>query len=622
MYSLNCSALDAVYLDVQNTAIQTVRRTLLVLSALTIFVSLAFGQSSVPGWRQADRVAIITIEGAIDQTTARSVRRRITQAEQGGFDAMVFEINSPGGGVGAVLEITGAIKGSSIANTIAWVNTDAYSGGAIIALACSEIVSSSPGSMGDAFPVVQTINQEQQRSGLRGLTPDERTKILPVLLADVTDSARRHGYDEYLVQAIVIDGIELWLVENTQSGARWAINANEFRSLFGEDPPRGKPMLAQVTGGRPTAPAPDENEGSDGSERAPADSAADPNAEPSKEFQPASDALRDVAEEFASPERIGELAFDLPTNRPDFSAADADEYRLVAYINDGSAPIVMREDQLELLGFSSGIINTDEELRAFLGADTMIRQGESWSEKLVRFLNSTAVRGFLIVVFLVALFVEMLAPGIGLGGGIAVTALALLLAPPMLIGMAGWWELIAIGVGIICLMLEAFVLPGFGLFGIVGLVGLFGGLLGTFIPSGGSFAAPSTQQDLLTGATTMLLALVTTCIVCWLIVKNMTSIPILDRLVLSGSTGVAADPSGDSVLSAINPDIDAPVRIGDTGTTTTPLRPSGQADIDGEILSVYAAIGYIEAGTPVRVTGVSALRIEVSPIEHASEENA
>ena len=603
----------------QNPPIQLVRRTFAALSVLTIFVSLALGQSSVPGWRQADRVAIITIEGPIDQTTARSVRRRITQAEQGGFGAMVFEINSPGGGVGAVLEITGAIKASSIANTVAWVNTDAYSGGAIIALACSEIVSSSPGSMGDAFPVIQTINEEQQRGGLRGLTPDERTKILPVLLADVTDSARRHGYDEYLVQAIVIDGIELWLVEDTETGARWAINANEYSTLFAEEPPRGKPMLAEVTGGRPTGPAADE---SAEPEQPGGEDDADPNTEPSRDFQPASDSLRDVTEEFSSPERIGELAFDLPTNRPDFSGSDSDRYRFVAYINDGSAPIVMREDQLELLGFSSGIINTDEELRAFLGADTMIRQGESWSEKLVRFLNSTPVRGFLIVVFLVALFVEMMAPGFGLGGGVAIGALALLLAPPMLIGMAGWWEIIAIGAGIIFLMLEAFVLPGFGVFGVIGLISLFGGLLGTFVPAGGSFAAPATQKDLLTGATTILLALATTGVVCWLIVKNMASIPILDRLVLSGSTGVAADPGGDSLLKAINPDIDAPVRVGDEGVTTTPLRPSGQADIEGEIMTVFAAIGYIEPGTRVRVTSVGSMRVAVEPTESNDEESA
>ncbi|MFK7759181.1 MAG: hypothetical protein AB8C13_04455, partial [Phycisphaerales bacterium] len=44
---------------------------------------------SVPASRQADRVAIITIEGPIDRITAMSVRRRITEAENSGFNAMV-----------------------------------------------------------------------------------------------------------------------------------------------------------------------------------------------------------------------------------------------------------------------------------------------------------------------------------------------------------------------------------------------------------------------------------------------------------------------------------------------------------------------------------------------------
>jgi membrane-bound ClpP family serine protease len=151
----------------------------------------------VPAERQADKVVAITIEGPIDATTALSVRRRIALAEKGGANAIVIEINSPGGELGAVLEITNAIKASAISNTVAWVNPDAYSGGAIVALACREIVSSSPASMGDAFIVTQTVVQGQNRMGLRGLTPDERTKLLPVLLADVTDSARRAGWDEY-----------------------------------------------------------------------------------------------------------------------------------------------------------------------------------------------------------------------------------------------------------------------------------------------------------------------------------------------------------------------------------------------------------------------------------------
>ncbi len=598
-----------------------INRGLALLSLLAIFASLTVAQSAIPASRQGDRVAVITIEGPIDAMTARSVNRRIAQAENGGFDAMVFELNTPGGGLGAVLDITASIKGSSITNTIAWVNHDAYSGGAIIALACREIVSSSPAAMGDAFIIVPPTFQDAYKTGrttLRALTPDERTKALPVLLADVTDSARRHGYDEYLVQAIVVDGIELWLVEDPDTGARYAINFNEYLLLFDEDPLRGKPMLAGATGGVSTAPEsverPEPN--SDGSS---SDGFTPPDYDPSKDFQPASDTLGDIEQEFSNPERIGELAFDVATNRPEFSASDTGKYRMVAYVSDGTAAIVMREGQMQELGFSSGVINTDEELMTFMGAKEMIRQGESWSESLVRLLTNPFARGLFIVVFLVAMFIEMIAPGFGFGGTVALIALGLLIAPAAILGFAGWWEVVAIGAGIILLMLEAFVLPGFGVFGVLGLISLFGGLLGTFIPAGGSFAAPSTQQDLLTGATTMLLSLVTAGVVMWLILKNMKSIPILDRLMLSGATGVSADPSGHSLLSVIAPHADDIARVGDRGMTTTPLRPSGQADIEGELMTVYAGIGYIEPGTAVRVTSVQPMRIEVEPDNQGSK---
>ena len=75
---------------------------------IVLLASLAIAQPTpstpvtVPASRQADRVAIITIEGAIDAITAMSVKRRITEAEAGGYNAIVFEIDSPGGGVGAV----------------------------------------------------------------------------------------------------------------------------------------------------------------------------------------------------------------------------------------------------------------------------------------------------------------------------------------------------------------------------------------------------------------------------------------------------------------------------------------------------------------------------------------
>lgn len=585
---------------------------------------------SIPASRQANRVAVITVEGGIDAITAMSVRRRILAAETAGMDAMVFEINSPGGELGAVLEISNLIKSSAIPNTIAWVHPDAYSGGAIVALACNEIVTSSPASMGDAFIVTFGAG------GLRGLSPDERTKLLPPLMADVTDSARRSGYDEYLVQAIVADGIELWLAQEIATGELIAINEAEHRLLFEEEVVRGKPMLAQVTGGIQTYQTPadqaetdpsgagegaaDETQDEDetavggGEDRAdiPQNQGDDLNA-----YRPASETLRDVEREFASSERSGELMLEYPSTRAVITAKDRGGYRLVGYITDGSAAIVMRDDQLEYLGFSSGVVGNDEELKSFFGAKELVRVRMSWSEKLVRFMVNPIVRGFLIVVLLLALFVEMIMAGTGIAGAVAVGALVLILGPGAMIGLSGWWELIAIVVGVLCLAIEIFVTPGVGLFGVVGFVALFGGLLGTFVSAGGSMPNPQMQKDLTTGAATVLLAFITAGIGWWLIIKNAQNLPLFDKFILTGATGVGGMPQ-KSMLHAIVAD-DGCVRVGSEGITTTPLYPIGQADFDGEIVDVYAAFGTIEQGKAVRVVSATAMRIEVEAIEAPSD---
>ncbi|MCC5822402.1 MAG: hypothetical protein LAT64_06675 [Phycisphaerales bacterium] len=585
----------------------------------------------IPAYRQADKVVVITLTGGIDSITAMSVRRRIELAERGGADAIVLDIDSPGGEVGAVLEITNAIKGSSIANTVAWINPDAYSGGAIVALACREIVANSPASMGDAFPVTMAAVPGQSRVGLRGLTPDERTKILPVLLADVTDSARRNGWDEYMVQAVVIDGIELWWVEDKDTGMTMAVNEEEYKMLFGRMPVRGRPLLAGVTGGvqsspttPPRRPAPLPGEDAE-AEADPAETEPAPapprtrrasEAENGQGFLPASEALRDIADEFASAERT-DLRLEQASQRPVLTPADAGRFNDLGYLTDGTAPIVMRDDQMRRFGFAIEIIRNDEELTAFFGARELIRVNENWSEKLVRFMTGGIVRGVLIVVMLLALFIEMMSPGLTVPGVIAGGALILLLAPPMLVGMAGWWELAAITIGIVLLAVELFVLPGFGLFGVLGVIALFGGLLGTFVPAGGSLADPGTQEDLLRGATIILLSVITAGIGMYLIGRHFNRFPLLDRLVL-GARMDDEDEEGARVdaemLRAATRQPAAVAEVGAIGVATTTLRPSGTAEFDGRLVDVVADLGYIDSNTPVRVVRVEGFRVVVDTI--------
>lgn len=554
------------------------------------------GPGSVLASRQADTVFVITIEGEIDSTTSFSVQRRLKEAAEAGADAIVLDINSPGGEIGAVIEITGAIKQSTVPITVAWVHPQAYSGGAIIALACQEIVVASGAQMGDAFPITAAMNNG--RPGIRGLTPDERTKFLPPLLADVVDSARRAGYDEYIAQAIVTDGIELWLVEENGTGRRFAINEAEYRAIFDRDPPRLKPMLARAPGSRQ-----DTNPALPG--KPPVDEERGPMVEEGREFKPASPVLEDLTN--AVTDRL-----DSQTRRPVFDESQRGRWTDLGYLSDGSAAIVMDAEKMKDFGFASASITSDEELKAFFGATNLVRLDQSWSETASRYLTSMGVRFVLIAVFLLALFIEMSSPGLVLPGTIAICAGLLLIAPPMIIGMANWWEIGAILLGLVFILLEIFVLPGFGVFGIVGLVALFGGLVGTFIPDSTGITDPNAAAAAAKGMVTILLGLATAGIGMYFVSKHFGSLPLLNRLVLQDRSGEDRDMS---LAELMDDGRHAAAAVGDEGVTTTPLKPVGQAEINDQIVDVVSDLGFIDAGTRVRVIAVGSMRVIVAPME-------
>lgn len=548
----------------------------------------AGASSAVPASRFAKNVAVITIDGPIDAVTARSVSRRIAQATAGGADALVFDINSPGGEVGAVLEICNAVKRSAVKNTVAWVNPQAYSGGALIALACRQMVIASAAALGDAAPIAV-----DPAKGIKNLGPTERAKILAPLLAEVVDSARRNGYDEKLVQGMVMLGVELWLIENVADPSRKLfVSRDEYVAVFGTAPPVGPPRLVSGAGAA-SQPSPT---GGASPIKAPAPGSG--GFVPAAPNQPEALA-RDVG-----------LGIDTPSARPVLTAADRDKWRLVEYVTDGNTIVTLRDSELTRYGFAAATVNDDAALRAFFGATNLSRLDRSWSESLVAFLNSYSVKGVLIVVFLLALFLEMTHPGLVLPGTVAALALLTLLAPPMLIGMADWWEVAAILSGIVLIALEIFVLPGFGVPGVLGLLLLFGGLLGTFVPAGSGGLFPDTaegQSGLIYGVATLAVSVTTSLVLMYFIGKNFGRLPVFGALVLKSPE---ASPPG--MLEAMGAgDEHGPVRAGEHGVTLSPLRPSGRAQFGEAVVDVVSDMGYVAAGEPVRVRAVEGLRIVV-----------
>lgn len=547
--------------------------------------------AAIPAARQAQNVAVISIDRQIDAVMARSVQRRIDLAAEEGADAIVFDLDTPGGEVGAVLEICNAIKSSPIVNTVAWVNPDAYSGGALIALACREIVVNDPASMGDAAPIQISFGI------LNEMAEDERQKVLAPLLAEVVDSARRNGYDELLVQGMVSRGVELWLIEHRETGERLFVGPEEYRLVMGEQPARGTPRVPSAAGGDAPRRAPDRGDAAP----------ARPQDADATDFIPGSPTM---TEELRS-----EITFqqEIASTRPVLTSADRGEWRLVEYVADGRGLITLRTEDLLRYGLASAKVRNEEQLKDFFGAQYLAYLNESWSERMVAFLTNPIVRGVLIVVFLVALFLELTSPGLILPGTVAAAALFTLLIPPFLNDMATWWEVAAIVVGLACIGVEILVLPGFGVFGVIGLLLLFGGLVGTFMHTdGGIFPdSPKARHDMLYGVLTIVLSSMTAGVAIYFLSKHFHSLPLVGRLVLTEGTPEESDAG--TLLGAMAPVRKGPASVGEEGTAVTPLRPGGRVEIGDRMVDVVADIGFIPAGARVRVTQVEGFRVSVEP---------
>ncbi|MDX2018008.1 MAG: ATP-dependent Clp protease proteolytic subunit [Planctomycetota bacterium] len=611
----------------------TVRLWARVTLALLALVSVALAQpsaqapapTSLPGavataaGLQADNIAVITIHDPIDAAMAKSVVRRLKMAERLGAGVIVIELNTPGGEVGAVLEICNAIKASTVP-TIAWINKDAYSGGAIIALACSRLITADPASFGDAMPVAADPIQ-----GIRAAPEQIRQKVLTPLLSEVVDSARRnnqalgrYAYDELIVQGMIVADAQLWLAREKSTGRTVAINRSEFDMLFPGENAETPPRLVGIRAASAPAPATDPS--------APAN--------PTTGAAPAPSAASASSVVGASPESVAALGADpsraaeqVPSQRPVLRAAERANWELLGRISDGSGPLVLKADDLRYFGLASNItpsasapldptratlnaINSDEQLRAYLGGKHIVRLDQSWSEGLVSFLQNFWVRAILIAVFILGLFIEMVHPGLVVPASLAFLALVGLVAPPFLVGMAAWWEIAAIGAGIALILLEILVIPGFGVTGIAGLILLSAGIVGTFIPAGsGVFpTSPSQRSGLVDGVTALLLAFATAGIGIFFITRYAGSLPFLTKFVLKDPEPFDAQ---ESLFRAIDPEAGNPVRVGDTGLTTTLLRPSGKARFGDRIVNVASELGSIDAGAAVRVTRLADMNIFV-----------
>ena len=97
-------------------------------------------------------VYVIDIRNEIGSGLGTYISDGIQTAEEAGADAIVFDVDTPGGRVDSAINIIRSIQDTQIP-TIAFVNRQAISAGAMISIACNQIVMTSGGTIGDSAPV-------------------------------------------------------------------------------------------------------------------------------------------------------------------------------------------------------------------------------------------------------------------------------------------------------------------------------------------------------------------------------------------------------------------------------------------------------------------------------------
>lgn len=158
--------------------------------------------------------------------------------------------------------------------------------------------------------------------------------------------------------------------------------------------------------------------------------------------------------------------------------------------------------------------------------------------------------------------------------------------------LENWVPIIIFILGICLLVFEVFV-PDFGVAGIIGFLLIIGGLY-------------LTNNDFGTTLRDLSIAVVASSFLVIMLIRRGYSLTHLQKLVLNNNLDKKSGFSSNN---------DASAYLGKTGTTSTPLRPSGKVLFDGTELDVVSTGELIDADVSVVVTKVEGYKIIVRRVD-------
>lgn len=477
-------------------------------------------------------VYVIEIHTEIGGGVSTYIKKGIQKAEQANADAIIFDVDTPGGRVDAAKRIINAIQDTGIP-TIAFVNRQAISAGAMISAACDQIVMTSGATIGDSAPVDAQGNEANEKavSYIRGI---------------FRSTAERQDRNPDIVEAMVDKRLFLVRLEN---GDIIKLRPEEY---FNEQE-AGTQMQVLCAEG-----------------------------------------------ELLTLTTRQALEYDFVDTQSENLTELLAQYQIVKIDQDYSDTVITALTQNDVLRQQEERGDDRVTLVKSLANATVEKFVVTLADRTVFFLTSPYISALLLSLGGLGLLVEIRTPGFGIPGFLGLLFIGLFFGGHMLneVPNAGILGLLFI-VGLALIILEVFVIPGFGVAGILGLILMLVSVFYIFFQN---------TDDVNTALLWLSVSIILTSVLAIVATIFLPKSAPFQRFALS--TVMSTDQGYHSAGAQ-----DFQSFIGKTGVALTPLRPAGTARIDNKRLDVVTVGDFIAQNTRVKVLEVEGSKISVEALE-------
>ncbi len=449
-------------------------------------------------WPEDAKVVLIPVRQAIMKPQQILLRRGVQRAIAEGADAIVLMMDTPGGSVGVMREMVSLVIDLDIP-TFTLVEADAFSAGAILALATDHVFMQPMTVIGNAMPIMMSPT-----GGVSELGEAEREKVEGGMDVIVRSIAQAKGRDEKLMQAMVRRNMEFVLEDGTvisEKGQILTLTNQEAAQLL----PSGEPLLSDGT-------------------------------------------------------------------------------------------VLDLDDMLRIVGLDHA---------------ERIEEIPTWADELAGLI--TQFSPIFITLALVLFYMEIQSPGIGWMGGLAVTFFLIVMFGHNVAGFAGKEDILLIFLGIVLILVEVFVIPGFGVVGLSGIGLMIWGFIRAMTlrnPGNPTDFGLDAISNLGPAITNLSASVIVSIIIMGFMLRSIDKSRFVSQnLILKDAISGGAR---ESTLAGL---------LGKTGVTLSPLSPGGSIEIDGREVSGVSDRGYLDAGQAVRVQDVHGNRVVVVPADTLDSES-